>query len=129
MRYCFAIESLKIKSLYDCVQSSLSGVVELMAGGTIVLAHNSGGPKLDIVCECASQSTGFLADDVSSYAKSMHDIFSMSRDERTRMQLAARKATLRFSDQHFEDCFIDCIQNLNGLQQSILSCSVAVCSY
>jgi alpha-1,2-mannosyltransferase len=27
----------------------ISGVVELMAAGTVILAHNSGGPKLDIV--------------------------------------------------------------------------------
>ena len=86
-----------------------------MAGGTIVLAHNSGGPKLDIVCKYDCKETGFLADDVTSYADAMHAIFNMTHDERTLMQETARQAVLQFSEQNFEDCFIDCVQNFKSL--------------
>ncbi|EPQ14371.1 GDP-Man:Man(3)GlcNAc(2)-PP-Dol alpha-1,2-mannosyltransferase, partial [Myotis brandtii] len=40
------------------------GVVECMAAGTIILAHNSGGPKLDIVIPYEGEVTGFLAERV-----------------------------------------------------------------
>ena len=34
------------------------GIVELMASGVIVVAHNSGGPKSDIVVPVDNQITG-----------------------------------------------------------------------
>ena len=44
------------------------GVVELMAAGTIVLAHRSGGPLMDIVTtEPESERTGYLANDIGIY--------------------------------------------------------------
>ena len=60
----------------------MPGVVECMAGGTIMLAHNSGGPKLDIVKDYKGKKTGFLAEDVESYSKKMMEIFSLSHEEK-----------------------------------------------
>jgi len=42
--------------------------VEMMAAGILVIAHNSAGPKLDIVGP-ADQTAGFLATDLDSYLK------------------------------------------------------------
>ena len=83
-----------------------------MAGGTIVLAHNSGGPKMDIVRDYNGQHTGYLADDVTSYACAMKYIFKMADEERQDMQLAARESAKRFSDENFETDFLACVQCL-----------------
>ena len=47
---------------------TILGVVELMAGGTVVLAHESGGPLMDIVTTSPqSERTGYLASDIGMY--------------------------------------------------------------
>ena len=42
-------------------------VVELMSSGMITIAHNSAGPKTDIIGP-AKKPVGYLADDLESYA-------------------------------------------------------------
>lgn len=83
-----------------------------MAAGTIILAHNSGGPKLDIVVEHDGQQTGYLASDVDSYAEAIRTIFSMSSQERVKMRLAARDSVQRFSEEMFEDSFLGAVDPL-----------------
>ena len=41
-------------------------IVELMSSGIITVAHNSAGPKLDIIGG-AKKEVGFLADDLEGY--------------------------------------------------------------
>lgn len=55
-----------------------AGVVECMAAGTIVLAHKSGDPKLDIVVPYEGGQTGFLADSEDSYTAAMETILELS---------------------------------------------------
>jgi alpha-1,2-mannosyltransferase len=43
-------------------------VVEMMAAGLIVLAHDSAGPKMDIIKD---KSCGFLCTDEDSYVESL----------------------------------------------------------
>ncbi|CAF3627446.1 unnamed protein product [Adineta steineri] len=59
------------------------GIVEMMAAGTIVVAHKSAGPKMDIIDE---GHTGFLAANIDSYATKMQQILEMSTDEHRQMQ-------------------------------------------
>ena len=80
------------------------GIVEMMAAGAIVLAHRSGGPKLDIVDE---GRTGFLASDVDSYATAMRQILEMKSDERKQIREQARESVDRFSSKHFEEQFME----------------------
>jgi glycosyltransferase involved in cell wall biosynthesis len=54
----------------------LSGVVECMAAGTVVLAHKSGGPRLDIVVPYEGRQTGFLAEDEDDYADAIERILA-----------------------------------------------------
>lgn len=82
------------------------GVVECMAAGTIVLAHKSGGPKLDIVVPHEGRQTGFLADSEDSYAAAMETILSLSPSAKLEIKRAARESVGRFSDQEFEACFL-----------------------
>ncbi|KAF7649064.1 hypothetical protein LDENG_00147960 [Lucifuga dentata] len=88
------------------------GVVECMAAGTIVLAHKSGGPKLDIVVPCDGGQTGFLADSEDSYAAAMETILTLSPAARLEIRRNARRSVERFSDQEFEACFLAAMEPL-----------------
>ena len=77
-----------------------------MAAGTVMLAHDSGGPKLDIVVQHGNKPTGFLASDVDSYAEAMKNIFGMSSSERFDMRENARDSISRFSEDEFETVFL-----------------------
>ena len=77
-----------------------------MAAGTIILAHNSGGPKLDIVVEHEGEATGFLADDVDSYSSAMKTIFNSGLPDRNKMATNARKSVQKFSHDEFEHNFL-----------------------
>ncbi len=89
-----------------------TGVVECMAAGTIILAHKSGGPKLDIVVPYDNGPTGFLADDEDSYADAMERILSMTPAARLEIRRRARLSVTRFSDQEFEGSFLAAVEPL-----------------
>ncbi|KAI4373888.1 hypothetical protein MLD38_011950 [Melastoma candidum] len=78
-------------------------VVEYMAAGAIPIAHNSAGPKMDIVLEEDGQPTGFLAETVEEFANAIIKVLRMPEDERLKMAAAARKRAGRFSEQRFYD--------------------------
>ncbi|XP_022800947.1 GDP-Man:Man(3)GlcNAc(2)-PP-Dol alpha-1,2-mannosyltransferase-like [Stylophora pistillata] len=88
------------------------GVVECMASGAIVLAHDSGGPRMDIVIEWEGKPTGFLASDKKSYASAMETIFSLSLEERNVIRCNARNSVSRFSEKTFENGFLQCTEPL-----------------
>ncbi|XP_041857009.1 GDP-Man:Man(3)GlcNAc(2)-PP-Dol alpha-1,2-mannosyltransferase-like [Melanotaenia boesemani] len=90
------------------------GVVECMAAGTIVLAHKSGGPKLDIVVPFEGRQTGFLADSEDSYAAAMETILALSPSARLEIRQNARESVGRFSDQEFDACFLAAMESLMG---------------
>jgi alpha-1,2-mannosyltransferase len=78
------------------------GVVELMASGVIAIAHDSGGPKFDIVNDGASK--GFLATSAQDYADCMRKVLrEMSSREVNDMAKRARESTERFSDETFRN--------------------------
>lgn len=91
-----------------------AGVVECMAAGKVVLAHKSGGPKLDIVVPFEGGQTGFLADDEESYAEAIEKILALPSSSRLQIRLNARRSVERFSDQEFEACFLAAIEPLIG---------------
>ncbi|KAM4608748.1 GDP-Man:Man(3)GlcNAc(2)-PP-Dol alpha-1,2-mannosyltransferase-like [Polymixia lowei] len=88
------------------------GVVECMAAGTIILAHKSGGPKLDIVVPYEGGQTGFLADSEDSYGAAMETILALLPAERLEIRRNARRSVDRFSDQEFEACFLSAMEPL-----------------
>ena len=90
-----------------------------MAAGTVILAHNSGGPKLDIVTDFNQQKTGYLADDIQSYAVAMETIFNLTNKERLVIKENARQSVDRFSDEEFETGFL-------SVTESILQKALAV---
>lgn len=90
------------------------GVVECMAAGTVILAHNSGGPKLDIVVPFEGGETGFLADSEESYADAVNTILALPPEQRMEIRRNARKSVSRFSDHQFEMAFISALDSLIG---------------
>jgi len=84
----------------------VAGVVECMAAGTLMLAHNSGGPKLDIVIDYKDRPTGYLADDVKSYAAALATIFGLEEKVRNDIRINARQSVKRFSDAEFDRKFL-----------------------
>lgn len=96
------------------------GVVELMAAGTVILAHNSGGPKLDIVVPYNDNVTGFLADDVQSYANAMYKIFNMTSTERMEIRMNARESISRFSEDEFKNGFLHVLEPVLKSRHSLL---------
>ncbi|OAD67672.1 glycosyltransferase family 4 protein [Phycomyces blakesleeanus NRRL 1555(-)] len=113
----------EINASYDVLVSSLGkakvglhtmwnehfgiGVVEYMAAGLIPVAHNSAGPKLDIVTDYAGKQTGYLADSVDGFASSLHAALSLSLEEYEAMASNARaSASDRFSEVAFSSKFL-----------------------
>ncbi|KAK4317887.1 hypothetical protein Pmani_011066 [Petrolisthes manimaculis] len=87
-------------------------IVECMAGGLIMVAHDSGGPKMDIVIEYEGQSTGYRATDVESYAQAMKTILESSDETRSSLRTAARNSVDRFSDRQFELSFLSACEGI-----------------
>ena len=83
------------------------GIVECMAAGCVMVAHDSGGPKMDIMKDWKGQLTGFLADSVSTYADYLCDIYMMRPEERQTIITAAQASVNhRFSVGSFHTNFL-----------------------
>lgn len=90
------------QELLQCYQKSLIGihamwnehfgisVVELMAAGLVMIAHCSGGPRMDIIEQSAGSQTGFLADEAEDYAKCIRKILYSKKEENNKIRAAAR---------------------------------------
>ncbi|CAJ0751728.1 10118_t:CDS:10 [Entrophospora sp. SA101] len=75
------------------------GIVEYMAAGIIPIAHNSGGPKMDIVIPYNDKTTGgFLANNEENFAKELYKVFSLSGFEYNNIQINARELIINFLD-------------------------------
>ncbi|GMH66743.1 hypothetical protein TL16_g04499, partial [Triparma laevis f. inornata] len=80
------------------------GVVEMLAAGLVTIAHDSGGPKADII---SPGETGFLASSEEEYASKMHDVLtSVNNDEIHQLRKAARKSSMQFDDGEFDGRFL-----------------------
>ncbi|KAF0534772.1 glycosyltransferase family 4 protein [Gigaspora margarita] len=95
------------------------GVVEYMAAGIITVAHNSGGPKMDIVISHNGQRTGFLANDSETFASELSKAFSLSDAESRNIQINAREhAVIHFSEHVFQDAILKLFESIFGLNKS-----------
>ncbi len=85
------------------------------AAGLIPLAHNSGGPRADIVQE---GQTGFLASTPDEYAQALSRLFApgdAAEAERGAKRARAREAAGRFSDEVFLEAFGGLMRAFLGL--------------
>ncbi|CAL1267353.1 unnamed protein product [Larinioides sclopetarius] len=82
------------------------GIVECMSAGLIMIAHNSGGPKMDIVVEYNGKKTGFLADNINTFSDAMEYVWKMDYNDLYDIRTNARDSVSRFSTDKFEDVFL-----------------------
>jgi len=87
------------------------GIVEFMAAGVIPIAHNSGGPKEDIIVLHHHKKIGFLATTAEEYASHIEEIFSHP-EEAAHIRRNARIFAEKFSDEAFSNLFLDALTNL-----------------
>jgi alpha-1,2-mannosyltransferase len=123
--------NISIQELEDFLSKALCGlhtmwnehfginVVEMQAAGCIPIAHNSGGPRSDIiepvkVGEKGSegQATGYLAATATEYADALEHAFSMTKAQWLRVAMNGRKSSSRFSDEAFASSFHKAINPL-----------------
>ncbi|OAF71682.1 GDP-Man:Man(3)GlcNAc(2)-PP-Dol alpha-1,2-mannosyltransferase [Intoshia linei] len=90
------------------------GIVESMAAGVPVIAHNSGGPKLDIICENQNKNDicGKLAVQPEEYAECLFNYYHMNNSQLDVIISNARNKSLKFDDNIFIRNFI---QNINDI--------------
>lgn len=72
-----------------------------MAAGVVPIAHDSGGPRADIVVPFHGHSTGYLAATETQYADALAAVFSSPPAERLATAAAGRASVARFSDEEF----------------------------
>lgn len=86
-------------------------IVEMLAAGLLVIAHNSGGPALDIIKTQtnSSEQTGYLASTEEEYARCMKSAVDLleKNDECLAIRARGRESTIRFSDEMFVSSFVD----------------------
>lgn len=90
------------------------GVVDMMAAGLIVIGHNSGGPRFDIInvdkncadVDSVGDSTGFLASSATDFASAMARIISLDKRQRNSLRRRARESVLRFGPNEFRAEFL-----------------------
>lgn len=86
--------------------------VDFQASGVIPVAHNSAGPKRDIVVPFDSAPTGCLADTDRDFAEQMKFVLNLDASERLAMQKNMRKSCCRFSAHAFSQDFIAATKRL-----------------
>lgn len=83
------------------------GVVECMAAGCVMVAHNSGGPQMDIMKEWKGSMTGLLADTVDSFVEQLLVVYDMSPEQReVVVSTAQASVNHRFSVECFHTNFL-----------------------
>lgn len=81
-------------------------VVELMASGIITVAHNSAGPKMDIIGASPNQ-VGYLATDSKSYSMMIRKALKgFDNAYHTKLRSDARQWAEKFGPEAFEQGFM-----------------------
>jgi len=87
-------------------------VVEMLAAGLVVVAHNSGGPRMDIVVpHDGPDAVGFLATTPQEYAACLARALGMSKQDAAALRLRARESVRRFSDEVFTTALLKVLSN------------------
>lgn len=66
-----------------------------MSAGTCMIAHNSAGPRMDIVVPHKGERTGFLAETDDEYAKCLYSIWTMTVPRRMEVRFVLVLAFFR----------------------------------
>ncbi|KRX70147.1 GDP-Man:Man(3)GlcNAc(2)-PP-Dol alpha-1,2-mannosyltransferase, partial [Trichinella sp. T6] len=97
------------------------GIVEMMASGIIVVANDSGGPKLDIVKNFHTHKVGFTASSAEEYSDAIVKILQMPPNVRRRMQEAARNSVQRFGVDKFNERFLSSTEDILAIENYLVN--------
>lgn len=87
------------------------GIIEYLAAGVIAIAHDSGGPKDDILVDHMGKRVGYLATTEEEYAQRLIEVFEMDHIKLDELRKNARVAVEeRFSTHLFRQGFLDAIK-------------------
>jgi len=81
-------------------------VVEMLAAGLIVVAHNSAGPKQDII-----KDEQFLAESKEDYIDKLRKVIDSSEEELNSFSDLNRKKADSFSEEEFQKHFLVSMQS------------------
>jgi len=84
-------------------------VVEYMAAGCVPVAHNSAGPKMDIV----QDGCGFLAESAEEFADKIIKLLSMPPSDLAEMRQRGKQASQRFTEQVFSQGVCEAMASLS----------------
>lgn len=84
-------------------------VVEFLAAGLLTLADNSGGPQMDIIKPI---ETGFLANSKDQFVRFLYRLLTITEEEAHNYRKAARDSVDRFSEDAFEQAFVNNTRSL-----------------
>ena len=83
------------------------GIVEMMAAGVYTVAHDSGGPKLDIVVDDSNgQKTGLRACTAEQYCERLREALECSGANTATVKAARTHVAQKFSNEVFESKFL-----------------------
>ncbi|KAF9095236.1 asparagine-linked glycosylation protein [Mortierella sp. AD031] len=85
------------------------GVVEYMAAGLVPVAHNSAGPKMDIVRPYNNEPTGYLATTPQEFADAIERVLSAGESTLDMQRRARDSVQERFSEEVFGKGFLGCM--------------------
>ncbi|KAF4527312.1 hypothetical protein B566_EDAN001088 [Ephemera danica] len=85
------------------------GVVECLAAGLLTVAHDSGGPQMDIIEVAEGSRTGWLASDEMEYARTLYVLMKLPTSVKQTVREAARSSVERFSTAEFNKAFLNVI--------------------
>lgn len=93
-------------------------IVEMMAAGLIVIAHNSAGPKMDIIQSNSKDNDtnttcGYLASTPIEYANNIHKIICLQPKHDEIIRNNAKDIAMKFSDEVFDKNIQSIFMNLN----------------
>lgn len=90
-------------------------VVECMAAGCVVVAHESGGPQQDIVVDWQGRPTGYLAGSSEQFVSWLLAVLHTDPQQREQLAASAREAVhTKFSLDVFEASFLRATEKLFG---------------
>lgn len=91
------------------------GLVECMAAGCVMVAHDSGGPQQDIVVDWQGKPTGYLASTEEQFVSWLLELVHMTPREREALAASGREAVhTKFSIDVFEASFLRATEKLFG---------------
>lgn len=80
----------------------------MQAAGIVPIAHDSAGPKFDIVRQWKGEKTGFLASNVEEFSQALDFLFKNPK-EAHKIRKNARDSVDRFSDETFASQAVKCL--------------------